>query len=249
MLLIGSSSRALPSRTVSVHGQPYMLREYIGAAPRHGTYVDGNEANDNALAQGFLVTQPPGSVTRPHFHETHQFQVFVAGSGRFGKKPALPITVQYASGHTPYGPIAAGDDGVQYFTLRQRWDPGAKYMPAMRDRLIRGRQRQHLVSGIAVSEPSVLRARTGVTLESFIGPESDGLLGAIIRLGPGAEIAAPDSSSGGGQYHVVVNGSLMHGSQPLPLWSCQFADTGEGELGVRAGEQGLELLVLRFPID
>ena len=86
--------------------------------------MEGNETNDNGLPQGFLVSQPPGSVTPPHFHETNQFQVFVGGSGRLGKRRADPVTVQFAGGHTPYGPIAAGDRGIQYFTLRQSWDPG-----------------------------------------------------------------------------------------------------------------------------
>jgi len=44
-----------------------------------------------------------------------------------------------------YGPIRAGDGGIEYLTLRRAWDPGAKYMPAMRDRLVRGRQRLALL--------------------------------------------------------------------------------------------------------
>ena len=73
------------ARTVDVHGQKYLLQEFVGAAPVRGTYVDGNEANDNAQPQGFLVNQPPHSVTPPHFHETDQFQVFIEGDGVFGK--------------------------------------------------------------------------------------------------------------------------------------------------------------------
>lgn len=248
MLLIGSTPEVEATRrTVDVHGQPYVVREYIGAAPKRGTYIDGNEANDNALPQGFLVDQPPGSITRPHFHETNQFQVFVGGSGRFGKKPALPVTVQYASGHTPYGPISAGADGVRYFTLRQRWDPGAKYMPAMRDRLVRGRQRQHLAPGIEVSEPAALQSLDDVVVDMLIGPDSDGLLGAMVRVPPGAVAHLPDASEGGGQYHVVIGGSIQHGRADLPLLSCQFASAEEGRCDVQAGEAGLVLLVLRFP--
>ena len=59
-------------------------------------------------------------------HHINQFQVFVDGSGKVGRHAALPITVQYANGYTPYGPIEAGVTGVRYFTLRQQWDPGAK---------------------------------------------------------------------------------------------------------------------------
>ena len=139
MLIATSIAEANERRqVVDVHGQEYLLREFVGAVPRRGTYVEGNEANDNGHPQGFLVSQPPGSVTPPHFHETNQFQVFVGGSGRLGKRRADPVTVQFAGGHTPYGPIAAEDRGIRYFTLRQAWDPGAKYMPAMRGRLVRG---------------------------------------------------------------------------------------------------------------
>ena len=52
------------SRTVDVHGQSYLLQEFVGAAPLRGTYVDGNESNDNQRPQGFLVTQPPGWISR-----------------------------------------------------------------------------------------------------------------------------------------------------------------------------------------
>ena len=126
-MIVTTSFENAPARDVGVTGQVYRLWEFVGRAPVRGTYVEGNEANDNALPQGFLVQQPPGSVTRPHFHETNQFQVFVGGGGHFGKRPAAPLTVQYASGHTPYGPISANDEGLLYYTLRQRWDPGAKY--------------------------------------------------------------------------------------------------------------------------
>ena len=123
MLIATSTSEARQKqRLVHVNGKDYTLSEYVGAAPVRGKYVEGNEVNDNGLPQGFLVEQPPGSVTLPHFHETNQFQVFVDGSGSMGKHAAEPLTVQYANGHTPYGPIAAGANGVTYFTLRQRWD-------------------------------------------------------------------------------------------------------------------------------
>ena len=63
MLLATSTSEAEKSeRQVHVNGHDYTLREYVGAMPLRGRYVDGNESNDNGLPQGFLVYQPPGSV-------------------------------------------------------------------------------------------------------------------------------------------------------------------------------------------
>ena len=105
MLLATSATDAMQrSRQVEVNGRHYTLAEYVGAAPKKGIYVDGNEINDNGLPQAFLVIQPPGAVTPAHFHEPNQFQVFVEGDGRIGAHPTAPLTVQYANGHTPYGP-------------------------------------------------------------------------------------------------------------------------------------------------
>jgi len=215
----------------------------------------GNESNGNQQPQGFLVNQPAGAITHPHFHESNQFQVFVDGSGRFGKQPAVPLTVQYASGHTPYGPIVAGAQGVVYFTLRQRWDPGAKYMPEMRDRLQRGRQRQALCADLPVQSAKALAQRKDNDTLCFLGPEADGLCGTLLSLAPHAHIDLADPAAGAGQYHVVVAGSMCadaehvqeHGESLLGPLSCQYAFADNGSLHAIAGADGLQLLVLRFP--
>ena len=245
-MLIAASIAAANERrrTVDVHGQEYLLRELVGAAPRRGTYLEGNETNDDGLPQGFLVSQPPGSVTPPHFHETHQFQVFVGGSGRIGKRRADPVTVQFAGGHTPYGPIAAGDRGIRYFTLRQSWDPGAKYMPAMRSRLVRGRQRQRLAP--RVERPAAaLGGLDSCTVEPLMAPEADGLGAELVRLGPGMRCVRP--CGGGGQYQVVIAGALVHDGEALPRLSCRFASADERECGFEAGPDGAAVLALQFP--
>ena len=232
-------------RVVDVHGQEYLLREFVGAVPQRGTYVEGNETNDNGLPQGFLVSQPPGSVTPPHFHETNQFQVFVGGSGRLGKRRADPVTVQFAGGHTPYGPIAAEERGVQYFTLRQAWDPGAKYLPAMRGRLARGRQRQRLAPQVERPAASVLGRLEAPAIETLIALEADGLGADLVRLGPGMRCVRP--GGGGGQYQVVIGGTLVHDGEDLRRLSCRFATADERECELEAGGDGLAVLVLRFP--
>lgn len=231
-------------RTVDVHGQSYMLREFVGAAPLRGTYVEGNEANDDRRPQGFLVSQPPGSVTPPHFHETDQFQVFVAGEGHFGKQAVAPVTVQFAAGHTPYGPIRAGAKGVQYYTLRQRWDPGAKYMPAMRDRLVRGRQRQRLAAAITAGQAG---GQAGPALTTLMPLEPDGLLACVYRLQAGESLNGPDPASGGGQYQVVLHGALLHGGREYARLSVGYLAPEDERVPLLAGTCGLVLLVMQFP--
>jgi hypothetical protein len=264
-MILSTSAIDAPIREVAVTGQTYRLQEFIGQAPVRGTYVDGSEADDNALPQGFLVFQPPNSITQPHFHETNQFQVFVGGSAKFGKKPAAPLTVQYASGHTPYGPIAAGEEGVVYYTLRQRWDPGAKYMPKMREKLVRGRQRQRLL----VADEAI------DGLSYLLEPEEDGLMAARLKLRPhetalleehgvvgssdvdangrgaGSDVQHDNGADGwppgGGQYHVVLEGGVAYNDQLLPQRSCQYAAPDAEPISLTAGRHGAVVLILRFP--
>lgn len=107
-----------------------------GAVTFVSTYIGTNKmlllAQGEGAAQppagepmAYLVEQAPGSTVDPHFHEVDQFQIFVGGSGQIGTHPLEGVTVHYAGPHSPYGPIAAGPDGVQYVTLRRNWDPGA----------------------------------------------------------------------------------------------------------------------------
>ena len=248
MLLATTAADAMQrSRQVEVNGRQYTLAEYVGAAPTKGIYVDGNEANDNGQPQAFLVLQPPGAVTPAHFHEPNQFQVFVEGDGRIGAHPTTPLTVQYANGHTPYGPIVASDAGVQYFTLRQRWDPGAKYLPASREKLVRGNQRARVKGGLGTSSEADRMARREPVVEAVFPTEADGLAGWLHRLGPGHAWVLPEPSAGGGQYLVVVAGSMLADGSELPRHSVAFISPEERAFRAVAGEAGLDLLVLQFP--
>jgi hypothetical protein len=248
MLLARSAEEARRNqRRIQVNGREYVLSAYIGAAPLRGMYVEGNEVNDNGLPQGFLVEQPPGSVTKPHFHEVDQFQVFVGGGGRLGKRAAGPLTVQYAGAHSPYGPIVAGDAGVTYFTLRAAWDPGAKYMPQSRDKLKPGRQRQVLGRPVEPADPAALRGLAAPEIVTLIDPAADGMAAWLMRLGARAEAAIPDPAGGSGQYHVVVGGALCRDGRAMERLSCLYVTSDEARHAVAAGEDGLELLVLQFP--
>ena len=246
MLLTTSAETALARESVHmVDDQPYIGREYIGESPKPGTPGYGTNMAGAAGAAGpqaYLVIQPPGSVTRPHFHQTNQFQLFVGGSGRVGKVRVDPVTVQYAGANTPYGPIHAEDQGIDYFTLRQNWESGAKYLPERRDLLVKGQQRQVLDTATRGAIPE-----TGVVEEPLFAPADDGLLALALHLAPGASTTLPDAGEGGGQYHVVLSGSLTRDGEVFGPLAVEFASPDEGAVALEAGGEGLELLVLRFP--
>ena len=248
MLLVTSATEAMRNqRQVHVNGKNYTLSEFVGAMPLRGHYQEGNEVNDNGLPQGFLVTQPPGSVTPAHFHEPNQFQVFVAGGGRLGAKTATPLAVQYANGHTPYGPIVASETGVKYFTLRQRWDAGAKYLPASRDKLVKGNQRARVKGGLEAANDADRAARTEQTVETVFSKEADGLAGWLYRFGPSQACTLPDPGEGGGQYLLVTSGAMVSDAKELPTNSVVFVAPNEEAFEAVAGRAGLDLLVLQFP--
>ncbi|MEZ5853896.1 MAG: hypothetical protein R3D67_03805 [Hyphomicrobiaceae bacterium] len=251
MQIVTSRAEAISrSRQIQVHGNTYTIDEYVGSAPKRGHYVEGNEANDDGRPQGFLVHQPPNATTPAHFHEPNQFQVFVGGSGRLGAAPAKPLTIQYANGHTPYGPIVASEEGVQYFTLRRSWDPGAKYLPASAHLLRKGNQRTRIKGGLEVGDEAQRRARTAINHETIFEPEADGLAAWMWRVPPGAVATLPDPSSGGGQYLIVVGGTMeTDGNASLDRLSTVFVSADEPALSLTAGDDGLDLLVLQYPRD
>ena len=119
-------------RSVEVEGYTNTAREedkffatlYIGAAPSTAAADLADLGSDKSLPQAYLVEQPAAATVPPHFHDSDQFQVFVAGKVAFGRKPVRSLSLHYAGYHTPYGPIVTKDQGAHYFTLRAQWDAG-----------------------------------------------------------------------------------------------------------------------------
>lgn len=246
-VVTAAEDAAARSRQIQVNGREYTLKSYVGNAPTRGHYEAGNEVNDNGLPQAFLVEQPSNAITPAHFHEPNQFQVFVDGGGRIGAQPTTPLTVQYANGHTPYGPIVAGEHGVRYFTLRQSWDPGAKYLPASRDLLKKGNQRTRLKGSIGVDDDAARKVRTDASSEVVFAPEADGLAAWVWRLPPGGRATLPSGDGAGGQYLLVVGGSLVADGVDLSRLSTVYVSAEEPAYEAVAGASGLDVLVLQFP--
>ena len=159
-----------------------------------------------------------------------------------------PVSIHYADHHTGYGPIIAGQEGFSYFTLRPEADPGAVYLhkEGYREKLEPSRKRHHLVQTRVNAEPAVVHS--GVTQECLIekGQKNDAGI-TMLRMGADAHAVAPDPARSGGQYYLVLSGTLLHDGQPYPPLSVLFVDAAEPEFEVRAGRQGLEAAVMQFP--
>jgi hypothetical protein len=193
----------------------------------------------------FLVEQPPHSVLAPHFHTHNQFQVVQAGSGTLGPHAVGPGSVHYAGAFTGYGPLVAGPAGLSYFTIRAAYETGANFLPAARDRLMRGPKRHAQGAVHAPVSSQALRGLVACCRVQLIERQDD-LEAYALQLPPGA-VVVPDPALGSGQFQLVLAGSLVTPQGCLRAWESRYVSVGEDADGCVAGEDGLHLLVLQMP--
>ena len=217
---------------------------YVGTSRYNMAPGEPDPEPDALFPMGFLVEQDPGSTATSHYHRADQFQVVVGGSARFGTHDVGPVTVHYSGAYTAYGPIRAdAQTGVQYFTLRNSFDPGARFMARPKNRTalreVAGRRHREAVAGpLPVA---------GASAEVVLEPAPDGMGAWRYRLAPGETVVGPDPGEGRGQYWVVVGGELACGDAVLPAKSCVFVYPDEVSFSATAGAAGVEVLALQFP--
>jgi hypothetical protein len=105
-----------------------------------------------------------------------------------------------------------------------------------------------MASGVAVANEADRTARTCSKTETIFEAEADGLAAWVLRAGPEQKVCGlPDPREGGGQYLLVVSGSVVHDGKELPKWSTIFLSREEPPVPLMTGASGLDLLVLQFP--
>lgn len=214
-------------------------------------YFGERGAGGRDQPQGFYVEQAPGSTVPPHFHEVDQFQVVARGAGILGRHPIGPVAVHYTNAFTGYGPIHAGDGGLDYFTLRARHDSGARFLPEARPDQKRGPRRHLLAEGPPPLGGAQLLGLDSIDVDPLMAPAEDGLGAWRVRMPPNAgdseTLPALIGTRHGGCYVVVTGGALAGPEGALPEWGCLFVPPGEKSPAIAAGAKGAEALILRFP--
>jgi hypothetical protein len=217
---------------------------YLGTTRYNMAPGTPDPAPDALFPMAFLVEQDPGSTASAHYHQQDQFQLVVGGYGTLGLHDIRPVTVHFTGAHTAYGPIKASqDEGVWYFTLRNGFDPGARFMTMPENRValrsVARRKHREAVAG-PLAHPTT-------PSQTLLGPEPDGMTAWRYNLSPDQTVTGPEPAQGRGQYWVVTSGSLTHAGESLPKMSCAFVYPDDPAFHAVAGPHGVEIIAMQFP--
>ena len=247
MTLIASAknARANRRRGSAPDGVTFWHTLYLGTSRFNMVPGTPDPAPDALFPMAFLVEQDPGSIANAHYHQQDQFQLVVGGYGTLGRHEVRPVTVHFTGAHTAYGPIhASADEGVWYFTLRNGFDPGARFMTVLGNRIalrnIPGRAHREAVTGPLPSPTA--------PSEMLLGPAVDGMAAWRDTLAPGEAVSGSNPAEGRGQYWVVTAGSLTHAGEELPKLSCAFVYPDDPPFSAAAGADGAEVVAMQFPL-
>lgn len=221
------------------------IHKEVSGGSRWNTYFFQPEKGTR-LPQAFLVENTPHRVLRTHYHDVDQFQVIVQGDGTLGRHAVRPYSVHFARAHTPYGPITAGASGIAWLTIRARRDAeDAQFLPEKRAQLERaGGRKPWQISRDAPFDASADPVRLQPVPDIA---DERGLAAYALRMKPDAKTLAPDPAATGGQYLIVLRGSLVREESEQRAITIGYVAPNEGRIALQAGKEGLDALVLRFP--
>jgi len=241
LIATAEAARTNRKRAVAGDGMGFWHTLYLGRTRYNMAPGEADPPTSGLFPMAFLVEQDAGEVAHAHYHQADQFQVVVAGDGTLGTHAVRPGAVHFAGAHTAYGPIRAGTAGLTYLTLRNGFDPGARYMLRAENRtaLRSVADRRH--------REAVAAPRRDDESGTVLGPDPDGLAAWRYRLAPAAPVTGPAPKDGGGQYWLVLAGSLQYSGETLGGLSCAFLHPDDPAFATAGGPDGADVLVMQFP--
>lgn len=192
-----------------------------------------------------------GHHSRAHFHKVDQFQVVVDGSFKIGRHAVTPYSIHFARAYTAYGPLVSEGPGFTFLVMRARRDSGPQHLPDATEQLksVPGRKPWQVSAPVHFPDESARGSLADVTVQPVGAVRDDhGLAAYTLILRPDACTSAPDVGRGAGQYVLVVKGSLLHDGKEHRALALVFVKPQEAPYRIQAGPQGLDAIILNFPV-
>jgi hypothetical protein len=189
-----------------------------------------------------------GREVEPHYHRAAQFQLLLDGNLQFPTFRMEGIAVHYTDHNVPYGPFTTS--GPHDMVVVHTKPAGVQYMKdAMRDAGLReeinraGRE-IHCSAGDVEWQPvpSHEGVRRKILLSLDGGPSAE-----IVECAPEIELPAPAAPFG--RYEFIVKGSACLNGSTLGLETVRFVQSTGRATALRAGPEGVTLVVLTFDSD
>jgi hypothetical protein len=157
-----------------------------------------------------------------------------------------PLLLHYSDPDTLYGPFGSGKEPIILMTLRANGSGYRGVMPDNKDELAPSLIRRHHEISLAdwIAQPR-LRGK-GVEVTPLISPADDGLAMTALEAGANGVVEPLTPEGFGGQYYVVLEGSLRHHGTELPELTVGWGDPDAEAPALTAGDEGVRLLALRF---
>ena len=196
----------------------------------------------------FLIEQPAGMTLPAHFHHNNQFQIFVEGSGKIGPRALSPVTVHYAGAYTAYGPLAAGPQGLKYFTVRTVCETGGVMVAQSEGQWPAGPRRHATAKPLAPRSAADLLAMREAEETTVIPTAEDGLAARSYAVPPKTTIPSLDPGLGEGAFLFIISGSLIVNGAELTPWESIYLSRDEVVPSITAGAEGAHFLLLVPPM-
>ena len=143
---------------------------------------------------------------------------------------------------------AAGQEGVSYFTIRPVYDTGAFYLPNARGDMVPGPKRNLYSTPVAPLDATALRALRYPELVDLIALQPDRIAARLLRLPPRASHVDLDPAGSGGQFLVVVSGSIAYADGAHGPLDMIFLSADEPPFRLQAHDEGAEVILLQVPV-
>lgn len=238
MIAMGLRSTAERTRRVQVHSPEL-----------HGIKSEWMiSSEDPSLSPTiFLVEQSAGMVLPAHFHRNNQFQLIVAGTGKIGPMKLKPVTIHYAGAYTAYGPLAAGPNGLKYFTIRPVHESGMQIVAETpKGEWPRGPRSHATSKKVAILSEAALAQVSELQTTNATSGEG-GLRADVAHVPPGAELPLARPPEAQGTFVVVLAGSIEVLGTWLGGWESVFFSADEASPTLRADPGGAQVAILSIP--